>query len=303
MALANQVVLITGAGGGIGSAAAAEIARRGGLPVLADLDPGSLARAARGVSEVAGVDPLTVALDVTDPDACDDAVARVLARHGRLDVVWANAGVSAFGPLDLVDPAVWRRVVDVNLVGAANTVRAALPAVMVARGYVALTCSWASFAHQPGHSAYAAAKAGLEALGNALRTELAGTGVRVGTFHPGWVDTAMVSEKREHQPAFRALLEALPGPFRATVPVADVVPVLVDGIERRSSRVVVPRIGRLALVGRPLLTTRLITRATRAAAPRIRELAARQVREEGTAGAGMSARYRAPLRRPGGSEE
>src|SRR5947209_7333773 len=143
--LDQKVILITGGARGIGAATAAELARRGAHPVLADLDSGALATTAAGISPV----PLTIELDVTDPDACEAAVERVLAEHGRLDVAWANAGIASGGPLQLTDPAAWRRTIEVNLLGAYNTIRPALPAVIAQRGYVAVTASMASFGHAP----------------------------------------------------------------------------------------------------------------------------------------------------------
>jgi NAD(P)-dependent dehydrogenase (short-subunit alcohol dehydrogenase family) len=287
-ALRDQVVLITGAAGGIGAATAERLAAAGARPVLADLDAAALADVARRV----GGDPLTVVLDVTDPAACEAAVAATLARHGRLDVVWANAGVSAYGPLDLVDGDVWRRVVEVNLIGAYNIVRAALPAVIDQQGHVAFTCSWASFAHSPGHSAYAAAKAGLEALADSLRSEVAPLGVTVGAVHPGWIATPMVTEKQAHQAAFRALMSSLPAPLRALTSVDDMADVLVSALARRAQRVIHPRTGWALYALRPLLPLAPFTAAGRKVAPEIRRLFAEQAAEEGAAATAMSQRYR-----------
>ncbi|HEX2411290.1 MAG TPA: SDR family NAD(P)-dependent oxidoreductase, partial [Solirubrobacteraceae bacterium] len=123
-----KTVLITGGAGGIGRATGAELARRGWTPVLADIE--------------ASDD--VIAMDVLDAAACEQAVATVLERHGRLDAVWANAGIASFGPLALTDPEAWERTIEVNLLGVFRTVRAALPAVIEARGYVAVTASLAS---------------------------------------------------------------------------------------------------------------------------------------------------------------
>jgi NAD(P)-dependent dehydrogenase (short-subunit alcohol dehydrogenase family) len=150
--LGGKVILITGGARGIGLETARELARRGAVPVLADVDEPALAEAAAQL----GGDVQTRTLDVTDYGACEAAVAAVLDRHGRLDGVWANAGVAAIGPVELVEPDVWHRVIEVNLLGAYNTVRAALPAVIEARGHVAITASLASFGHAPGLSAYCA---------------------------------------------------------------------------------------------------------------------------------------------------
>ena len=212
--LSGKVMLITGGARGIGAATARELARRGALPVLADLDIDALAATAVAISPT----PVTVELDVTDMDACEAAVQRVLEEHGRLDVVWANAGIGSGGPLQLADPAAWRRTVEVNLLGAYNTVRTALPAVIAQRGYVAVTASLASFAHGPYMSAYCATKAGVEAMANSLRIEVAHHGVNVATIHPTWIDTDMVRET-DDLPTFQ-LLRRCPsstrrrGPFR-----------------------------------------------------------------------------------------
>lgn len=270
--LSGQVLVITGAAGGLGSATAFECSARGGVVVLADVDAAGLARVAATMPGECD----TYELDVRDAEACNRMVEQILATRRRIDIVWANAGVSDYGPIDLLPEGTWQRIIDINLIGAHNIVRAALPAVMKAEGYVAFTCSWASFAHQPGHSAYAAAKAGLEAFANSLRLELSGTGVRVGSFHPGWIDTTLVTNKMS-QPAFVALLQALPGPFGAVTHTDRIVPHFVRALENRSSRMIYPRAGRLLLALRAVLTTAPFTARSRAIAPEIRRLSARDM--------------------------
>lgn len=288
--LTGKVVLITGAARGIGAAAAVELARRGAVPVLADVDAAALDRTAAALPG----DPLTVTLDVTDLRACQDAVAEALDRHGRLDAVWANAGIASFGPLELTDPQLWTRTVEVNLLGAFHTVRAALPAVIGARGYVAVTASTATFMHPPGLSAYAATKAGVEAMANALRMEVAHQGVDVGTLHPTWIGTDMVREGEE-MAGFARLRAAMRPPFRRTHPIESIVPAIADAFERRQRRVCLPGFVRLAHALRPVLTTALAERDLRAAAPDMRRLFLDEDRARGVR-AGVSGRWAEDLR-------
>jgi NAD(P)-dependent dehydrogenase (short-subunit alcohol dehydrogenase family) len=283
--LTDKVVLITGGARGIGAATARELARRGALPVLADLDAEALASAAAGMAPA----PPTIELDVTDLDACEAAVERVLDERGRLDIVWANAGIASGGPLQLTDPSAWQRTVEVNLVGAYHTVRAALPAVIRQRGYVAVTASLASFAHAPHMSAYCASKAGVEAMSDSLRIEVAHHGVGVGTIHPTWIDTDMVRET-EAGPAFRILRAALRAPFNKTYPVERAAKDIARGFEHRRRRICTPSFVYAAHALRPLLTTRLIERDELAVASEMEEAFESDVARRGLEGASVSER-------------
>jgi NAD(P)-dependent dehydrogenase (short-subunit alcohol dehydrogenase family) len=233
--LKGQVIFITGAGSGIGAGTALELHRRGATVVLFDIDKPGLENTAAQL----GGEVLTIAGDVTDLAACEAAVARTLARHGHIDTVWANAGMAAFGPLALTDPGAWKRCIDVNVIGVFNTVRAALPAVTARRGYVAVTASVASFAHAPFMSAYAASKAGVEAMCNAWRIELAAHGVAVGAIHAHWVTTPMVTEGALH-PAFARLRKTMPGLLNRETPVERAAHIIADGMQRRARQVWVP---------------------------------------------------------------
>jgi NAD(P)-dependent dehydrogenase (short-subunit alcohol dehydrogenase family) len=275
----SKVVLITGGAGGIGAATGAELARRGWVPALADIE--------------ASGDIIPV--DVTDTAACEQAVETVLERHGRLDAVWANAGIASFGPMTLTDPTAWERTIEVNLLGAYRTIRAALPAVIAARGYVAVTASLASFAHAPGFSAYAASKAGVEAMCNALRIELAPHGVAVGTIHPTWIDTEMVREAEREQLAYQRLRAALRPPFKKSYPVQRAARDIADGFDRRARRICTPGFVRIAHVLRAALTTRPFERDLVAAAPDIERLFAEQAAERGRLETSVSERTAARL--------
>jgi NAD(P)-dependent dehydrogenase (short-subunit alcohol dehydrogenase family) len=297
--LNEKVILITGGARGIGAATARELARRGARPVLADLDTDALASTAAAMSPA----PFTVALDVTDASACEAAVERVLKEHGRLDVVWANAGIASFGPLQLTDPAAWIRTVEVNLLGVYFTVRAALPAVIMQRGYVAVTASLASFAHAPHMSAYCATKAGVEAMSNSLRIEVAQYGVEVATIHPTWIDTDMVREGDGSIGAFQVLRASLRPPFKRTYPVERAVHDIVVGFEQRRRRICTPRFVYAAHALRPLLTTRIVERDQLAAAPEMERAFRQELAERGVEGASLSERVASQLAHSGGRVE
>lgn len=283
----KPVTVITGGAGGIGLASARALAEAGHSVVIVDIDPEALDAAQEQAPELH-----TEVCDVTDREACRALLVRVASRHGRIDTVWANAGISCFGPADLVDGDIWERVVQVNLVGAYNIAAAAIDHLRHTRGYLAFTSSWAAFAHSPSHSAYSASKAGVEALADSLRAELDHAGVGVGCFHPGWVDTPMVSEKAAHHEAYKVYMTTLPAPFRKTSPVEEVARDLAQAVIQRKDRAVVPRQGWVLYAVRALLPTGLFTTSGRRAAPRMHELFARQAAAEGSGSTAMSDRYR-----------
>ena len=286
--LDGKVVLITGGAAGIGAATARELAGRGAIPVLADLDPEGLARTAASI----GGDPLTVEVDVTDVASCEAAVAATVERHGGIDAVWANAGIASFGSVALTDPEAWKRTIDVNVTGAFNTVRAALPSVIERQGYVAVSASVASFAHAPFMSAYSATKAGVEAFANALRLEVAHHGVQVATIHPSWIKTPMVVEGENELSAFDCLKGSLNYPLSKTYPVERAAKDIADGFERRKRRICTPGWVRGLAIGRAALTTRVAERDFRNIAPEVERLYEADVAKEGAAGASVSERVK-----------
>jgi NAD(P)-dependent dehydrogenase (short-subunit alcohol dehydrogenase family) len=284
--LDDKVVLVTGAGSGIGLASSRLLAQSGARLAMADIDGGSVERAASSISPA----PLTIELDVTDAAACEAAVQRVLDQQGQIDMVWANAGIGSIGPLQQIDAAAWTRTVEVNLLGSYNTVRAALPAVIKRRGYVAVTASVASFGPSPYMSGYAAGKAGVEAMCHALRIEVAHHGVDVATIHPSWIATPMVQEGQESR-AFTRLRAVLPPPLNRTYPVERAAVDIVAGFEQRRRRICTPHLVQLFHVLRPALTSRVAEHGLRAIGPQLAQLYEQDVAERGTEAASISERF------------
>ncbi len=232
----DKVVLITGGARGIGAETAKALAARGAKVVLTDVEAPALEVVAAEIGESA----LAVVADVCDLAAMEEAVAAGIERFGGIDVVVANAGIASYGSVLNVDPATFRRVIDVNINGVFHTVRAALPALVERKGYVLVVSSLAAFAPAPGLAAYNASKAGVEHFSNALRLEVAHLGVDVGCAHMSWIDTPLVQDAKKDLSAFNQMLARLPGPLKRTTSVDACVDGFVKGIERRSRTVYVP---------------------------------------------------------------
>jgi NAD(P)-dependent dehydrogenase (short-subunit alcohol dehydrogenase family) len=261
----GQVVLITGGASGIGAATAQALLAQGAIPVLLDCDAANLAATAASLNGV-----LTHCLDVTDYAACQAAVAETIAVHGRIDVVWANAGIASFGPLLLTDLDGFKRCVEVNVFGTLNIVRAALPAVVAQRGYVLATASVSSFAHPPCVSSYAASKAAVEAMCNCWRIELAAHGVGVGVIYAS-VQTPLVTEGDLH-PAFVRLKSTMPPPLRRAISAAAAAEMIIKGMAQRQRRIWVPGWVRVLYWLRTVLATPLAERQLVQAAPDMEKL-------------------------------
>ena len=181
------VFLITGASSGIGAATARQAAGLGYRLVLA-------ARREDKVSELSEElggpeQALPVRCDVTDWEDQQSLVQTCLERFGRVDVVYANAGMPGSpGGFTGADPERWRDMVLTNVYGAALTARASLEALKASQGHLLLTGSVAGRRANSG-SMYSATKWAVTGMGEAIRQEMAGTGVRVTLIEPGMVDT------------------------------------------------------------------------------------------------------------------
>jgi NAD(P)-dependent dehydrogenase (short-subunit alcohol dehydrogenase family) len=193
---APRVAVVTGAGGGIGSALCRRLARDGWTVGALDLD---LPRASRGATVASGEGGRAgfVRCDVTDPASAAEAVAKLEAELGRPSALVNNAGV--LGPagtrLDEVSGADWARVLGVNLTGAWIVTKTLLPSLIASgAGRIVNICSGAALIGVPGLGAYAASKAALLSLTKTLALELAGDGVLVNAVCPGNVDTGMLGE-------------------------------------------------------------------------------------------------------------
>ena len=186
------VAIITGAGTGIGAATAEELASAGVRVVLVGRRPAPLSDLAGRIGARGG-EAVSHPADVTDYGAMQRVAADTTARYGRIDVLVSNAAVhDASSPAD-GDPAWWGRVVETNLLGGLNTVRAVLPGMYErGSGHIVIVASVSGRVTYVGEAVYVASKHALVAFGDCLRQEASPRGVRVTLVEPGMVDTPLL---------------------------------------------------------------------------------------------------------------
>ncbi len=190
MKLSGTIVWITGASQGIGAEAARQVAREGAHVVLSARGRAGLEARAEEI-RAAGGEASVVELDVTDDASVQRAVAEVLGRHGRIDVLVNNAGNGGdLGFFVDESPTAMHAMFDVHLFGTERMTRAVLPS-MLERGAGRIVNVVSTVAHvpMPGGAAYSAAKAAVVAFTQALRGELRRTGVELVLFSPPHTQT------------------------------------------------------------------------------------------------------------------
>lgn len=281
-------MLITGAARGIGAALAERLAQQGARLALAGLEPDKLA----AVAARCGDGTIVAECDVSDNEQVTRAVGDAASALGGLDVVVANAGIATGGPLRFEDLRAWERVIEVNLLGAMYTDRAALPYLEQSRGYVLNIASTAAALRGAGMSAYCAAKAGVEAMSDCLRLEMRPYGVDVGVAYFLFLDTDMVNDAEREMPTFARTKSQLPRILARTYPLPPAIDELVSAIERRARRVAYPPWFLKALAARQLFASALVERTSeKQVAEGMREHE-RLVAERGAQAASATARTR-----------
>jgi 2-hydroxycyclohexanecarboxyl-CoA dehydrogenase len=187
--LEGRVVIVTGAGGGIGGATAHRFAEEGALVAVLDRDRGTAVRTTESIG-AAGGRAMAVACDITDLERIRQVVDEIEAGLGTVDVLVNNAGWDVFKPFLETTPDEWQQLIDINLIGVLNMHYAVLPG-MVERGYgrVVNVASDAARVGSSGEAVYAACKAGVAGLTKTLAREHARHGITLNIVCPGPTDT------------------------------------------------------------------------------------------------------------------
>jgi len=198
--LAGRVALVTGAGSGIGRASAMTLARAGASVGLVGRTADELRQVQEQITSAGGKASVLVA-DVADESALKSAVDKLAADQGRIDIVFANAGVNGvWAPIDELATEEWRRTLDINLTGTFLTIKFCTPHLRV-RGGSVIVCSSVNGTRMfsnTGATAYICSKAAQAAMAKALAVELGRQKIRVNVVCPGAIDTE-ISDNTEQR--------------------------------------------------------------------------------------------------------
>jgi NAD(P)-dependent dehydrogenase (short-subunit alcohol dehydrogenase family) len=188
--------VVTGAGSGLGRALALDLAQRGAIVVVSDIDPAAAEETAE-LLRSKGAQAETIPCDVTDRDAVFSLVDETERRLGGIDFIANNAGVAVGGPFDEISIEDWRWAVDINLWGVIYGCQAAVPKMKAqGHGYILNVASAAGLLSPPAMSAYNVTKAGVVALSEGLYAEYKSLGIRVAVLCPTFFKTKIADSGR-----------------------------------------------------------------------------------------------------------
>ncbi|WP_433996626.1 SDR family NAD(P)-dependent oxidoreductase [Bradyrhizobium liaoningense] len=208
--LHDRLIVVTGAGQGIGRAIALGVAAAGARVVLTDLRQDRAESAAREIRD-GGTEAAAYSLDVTDAEACRDVAKRVDEEIGPADVIVNNAGIIIREPID--SPRAhenWRQVFDVNVNGTFNVVHAFIPALRKTHGAIINVASVAAFGGMNGALGYSPSKGAVRLFTQALARDLAPDGIRVNAVAPGIIATEMSEITRDNPARLSGLMARTP---------------------------------------------------------------------------------------------
>ena len=196
----DKVSIITGSASGIGYAMAKRFVQDGAKVVIADLNLAAAEKAAQDLTAIGPGEAMAVAMDVTDEQAVNDGVQKVVDTWGRIDVLISNAGIQIVHRVEDFPYAEWKKMLAIHLDGAFLTSKAVLPHMYKAgSGSIIFTGSVHSKEASPLKAAYVTAKHGLLGLARVIAKEGAEHGVRTNVICPGFVKTPLVEKQIPEQ--------------------------------------------------------------------------------------------------------
>jgi 3-oxoacyl-[acyl-carrier protein] reductase len=207
----GRIAMVTGGSRGIGAAASILLAKAGADIAVLYMENRSAALTTCREIRRFGRSAIAVRCLVEDYVQCKSAISKVLKQFGRIDILVNSAGVWEEGRIGSMKPADWRKTIDINLTGTFNMCNLIAPVMKSqAFGRIVNISSTAGQRGEPGHSHYAASKAGVIAFTKSIAVELITDGVRVNCVAPGWVDTDMVAHVVRSGKNRREILESIP---------------------------------------------------------------------------------------------
>jgi NAD(P)-dependent dehydrogenase (short-subunit alcohol dehydrogenase family) len=240
MKVRSKVVVVTGAGSGMGRELALGLLRRGARVAAVDVRPEGLEETS--ALALAGDRLSTHVLDITDRAACEALPEDVIARHGAVDGLINNAGImQPFVTVEDLDYATIERVLNVNLMGTIHMVKAFLPHLKARPvAHIANVSSMGGFLPVPGQSMYGASKAAVKLLTEALYAELLDTAVGVSVVMPGGMATNITENSGVSMPGADAASSKYP-----MTSATDAARIILDGVEADRLHILVGRDARL----------------------------------------------------------
>lgn len=194
MSLAGKVALVTGGGRGIGKAISLRLAAMGAKVIVNYVSRPEAADEVVAAISASGGDARSVKFDIADSSQVQTSCKEILKEEGRIDILVNNAGITRDGLVAMMKEADWDQVLNINLKGAFNCIKAVSRSMMKKRwGRIITITSVIGFAGNAGQANYAAAKAGLVGLTRSVARELASRGVTVNGVAPGYIKTEMTS--------------------------------------------------------------------------------------------------------------
>jgi meso-butanediol dehydrogenase/(S,S)-butanediol dehydrogenase/diacetyl reductase len=188
----NKVALVTGAASGIGKATAIRLAQEGASVMLADINEEGLEETRQAINDIEGESAIVV-LDVSSLKACQNAVATVISRFGKLDVLCNIAGIFISRRLTDIQEEEWNRMVGINLNSVFFLSQAAMPHLIETKGNIVNMASTAGLVGQVYNAMYCATKGAVVMLSKSMAVEYARAGVRVNAICPGGVNTPLAA--------------------------------------------------------------------------------------------------------------